>query len=510
MSVAANDDVLVVRNVSKRYEIYERPADRLKQFILPRLDATLSRKPRSFFKEFWALRDISLSVRKGEAVGILGRNGAGKSTLLQIVAGTLAPTQGESRVQGRVAALLELGSGFSPEFTGSENVRLNAALLGLSAEQIDAAYDRIVAFADIGDFINQPVKIYSSGMMLRLAFAVQTAVEPDLLIVDEALAVGDARFQKKCFDRLERLTSGGTTLLLVTHDANTVVRACSRAVILEGGHLIEDGVPQGVTRSYHRLLFDAPKAEPGSLQAAEGESAIARAEVPAGPANEHSDLAVAAPVSSVFDGRDKEARETRYGSKDAEISEIGIRDLAGRTTTLIEIHHEYEFFFRVRFRRPIGNPVAYGLMISTAKGVEVFATKAALHGRRLPASSAGTLYECRYRCSVPLVPGTYFLSASIAHDDGRESGEFLDFRFDALQFEVAGATRCFTTCLLELPGSLLHERLESMEVKSAELGTYQAGRKRLTPDMTATNKHLKRLELDAGSLPTVMERSRGQ
>jgi lipopolysaccharide transport system ATP-binding protein len=303
---------------------------------------------------------------------------------------------------------------------------------------------------------------------------VQTAVEPDLLIVDEALAVGDARFQKKCFDRLDALRSKGTTVLLVTHDTNTVVQICSRAVILEAGQALEDGKPQSVARSYHRLLFEGsqPEAEPAKVSQEQGEvvepsdaGATGRDAIGSGdaamrePATEKTHLATRPATLDV--------REVRYGSREAEIIEIGIRDPKGKRTSLIEAHDEYDFYFIVTFHRSIDNPVAYGFMISTPKGVEVFATKAALHGLQIPPSTAGTAYECRYRCRVPLVPGTYFLSVSLAHDDGREAGEFLDYRFDALQFEVTGATRCFTTCLIDLPGVLMHDCLGSSDSHSA-------------------------------------------
>ena len=196
----------------------------------------------------------------------LGKNGAGKSTLLQIIAGTLAPTSGSVAVSGKVAALLELGSGFSPDFTGRENVRLNAALLGLSAAEIDHRFAAIAEFADIGEFIEQPVKTYSSGMLMRLAFAVQTAVEPELLIVDEALAVGDARFQKKCFGRLAQLREQGTTILFVTHDTSTILLFCTRALILEHGRMHAEGDPQRIAREYHKLLF-GDGGEPSSVRA---------------------------------------------------------------------------------------------------------------------------------------------------------------------------------------------------------------------------------------------------
>lgn len=217
-----------MRGVGKMYRIYDRPQDRLKQMLLWRLG-------RSYGQEFWALRDVSFEVHRGETVGIIGRNGSGKSTLLQIIAGTLAPTTGDVTVSGRVAALLELGSGFNPEFTGRENVFMNAAILGLSPAEVAARFDAIAAFADIGPFLEQPVKLYSSGMLMRLAFAVQAHIEPDLLIVDEALSVGDAYFQHKCMRHIKRLVDGGTTLLFVSHSTDTVKRLCSRGLYLQDG-----------------------------------------------------------------------------------------------------------------------------------------------------------------------------------------------------------------------------------------------------------------------------------
>ncbi len=192
------DTAIKVSNLSKCYQIYEAPSDRLKQFVVPRLQRLIGRLPKQYFREFWALKDVSFEVKKGETVGIIGRNGSGKSTLLQLICGTLSPSAGNLEVNGRVAALLELGSGFNVEFTGRENIYMNASILGLSQKEIDDRFDEIVAFADIGQFIEQPVKTYSSGMMVRLAFAVIAHVEADILVVDEALAVGDAFFTQKC------------------------------------------------------------------------------------------------------------------------------------------------------------------------------------------------------------------------------------------------------------------------------------------------------------------------
>lgn len=229
-------------NLSKCYQIYDAPKDRLLQMLV--------RGRKRFYREFWALDDVSLTVGKGETVGIIGRNGSGKSTLLQLICGTLMPTRGSVRGHGRIAALLELGAGFNPEFTGRENVYMNAAVLGLKRSEIDARFDEIIAFANIGDFIDQPIKIYSSGMLVRLAFAVSVCVEPDILIVDEALSVGDASFQFKCLNRLEELTTKGTTLLFVSHDMSMVKRFCHRVIYLREGRVVASGAPDEMAELY--------------------------------------------------------------------------------------------------------------------------------------------------------------------------------------------------------------------------------------------------------------------
>ena len=219
---------ITLNNVSKCFKRYAKPADRLKEILLPNKD---------YSERFWALQDVSLEIHKGQTIGIIGRNGSGKSTLLQIIAGTLTATAGNVNVNGRVSALLELGSGFNPDFTGRQNVFFNARLLGLSQQEIENKFDEIVGFADIGDFIDQPVKTYSSGMFVRLAFAVAVNVEPEILIIDEALAVGDIYFQQKCFDKLAYLREKQTTLLFVSHDMNAVHRLCDRAILLESGRV---------------------------------------------------------------------------------------------------------------------------------------------------------------------------------------------------------------------------------------------------------------------------------
>jgi lipopolysaccharide transport system ATP-binding protein len=245
-----------VRDLSKRYAIYESPADRLKQSIVPRLLRLLGRPPKRYFREFWALSQISFEIGKGETVGIIGRNGSGKSTLLQLICGTLTPTTGTIEVNGRVAALLELGSGFNPEFTGRENIYVNGSLFGLSRQEIDARLNDIEAFADIGDFIDQPVKTYSSGMHVRLAFAVIAHVDADILIIDEALAVGDAYFVQRCMRFLRNFMQRGT-VLFVSHDIAAVKSLCDRAIWLERGEVIEEGPAKGVCESYMKAFFES-------------------------------------------------------------------------------------------------------------------------------------------------------------------------------------------------------------------------------------------------------------
>jgi lipopolysaccharide transport system ATP-binding protein len=256
----SSEIAIKVENLSKCYQIYETPRDRLKQFILPRLSRMMDESPKQYFREFWALKDVSFEVKKGETVGIIGRNGSGKSTLLQMICGTLNPTSGRIQTNGRIAALLELGSGFNPEFTGRENVYMNASVLGLNNEEIDARFNDIVAFADIGDFIEQPVKTYSSGMMVRLAFAVIAHVDADILVVDEALAVGDAFFTQKCMRFIRQFQKNGGTILFVSHDIGTVTSICQSAVMLfpGGQQNAVIGSAEALCKLYINQVYDDP------------------------------------------------------------------------------------------------------------------------------------------------------------------------------------------------------------------------------------------------------------
>jgi lipopolysaccharide transport system ATP-binding protein len=450
-----SDIAIRVANLSKCYHIYDKPQDRLKQAVFPRLHRLAhpfrQSPPPHFYREFWALNDVSFEVRRGESMGIIGRNGAGKSTLLQLIAGTLTPTGGSVDVSGRVAALLELGSGFNPEFTGRENVYLNASLLGLSTEETEAKFDEIAAFADIGNFIDQPVKNYSSGMLMRVAFAVQTAVEPALLIVDEALAVGDAKFQKKCYDRMREFQQGGGTVLLVTHDTHAITQICSRGVILESGKVYEINESHHIAKSYHRLLFGADSA--GRVNKSEVERASP------GSTEKAAALPRSADRPNQAVGAAGSSRALRYGSREVEIVEIGIRSSDGALTNALEIHGSYSFYFRTRFNQSIDDNVSFGFSITNRQGIEIYATKGGLHDLFLPPGEAGVMTEARMDIRMPLVPGDYFLSAAVAPTTSAHSEEFFDYWFDALQFKVYGHHRAFTTSVLDLKATLSCDRL---------------------------------------------------
>jgi len=268
--MSSDEIVIDVQNITKHYEIFATPRDRLKQFVLPKIYNLGARSglysgansPR-YYREFSALNNVSFQVRQGETLGIIGRNGSGKSTLLQIIAGTLTPTSGNIQVRGRIAALLELGSGFDPEFSGRDNVFLNGRILGLTQKEIESRYDQIVEFADIGEFINQPVKTYSSGMFVRLAFAVQAHIDASIVIIDEALAVGDIFFRQKCYARLEELRSSGAAILLVSHSMPDIEQYCERAVLLDRGIARFIGSSSEAAKHYY-LMHQGPEKKASS------------------------------------------------------------------------------------------------------------------------------------------------------------------------------------------------------------------------------------------------------
>jgi lipopolysaccharide transport system ATP-binding protein len=411
-----NDEAVVtVRNLGKLYQLYSRPQDRLKQAFL------WGRK--QLYREFWALRDVSFEVKRGEALGIIGRNGAGKSTLLQIISDTLSPTTGEVRINGRVAALLELGSGFNPDFTGRENVYLNGAILGLSRKEMDERFDDIAAFADIGQFIDQPVKLYSSGMYMRLAFAVQAFVPKELLIVDEVLAVGDEAFQRKCMALLEKFQANGGTVLLVSHDTQTIVRQCERCLLLSRGELVAHGDSKSVTDLYQRLMYSDPqefaeilcKVRLRGLQYAlkwSQEETELQLQTPekVHRANELADYCPR--PQDWFDPNLPKADEVSYGNGDAKIIEYGMYNRQGERVNILVMGDRYEWVYKVSFDRD-AYQVHFGMMMKTTEGLDVAGIATDRENILFERISASSLMEVRFSIKLNVVPGTYFLNAGV-------------------------------------------------------------------------------------------------
>jgi lipopolysaccharide transport system ATP-binding protein len=443
---------LRVQNVSKCFFMFDSPRMRLKQFVFPRLQRTMRSKPKNYFKEFWALKDISFDVRKGETVGIVGRNGAGKSTLLQLVCGTLTPTGGTIDTNGFVAALLELGSGFNPEFSGRENVYMNGYVLGLSKDDIDNRFDEIAAFADIGYFIEQPVKTYSSGMFVRLAFAVSVCVDPDILIVDEALSVGDEAFQRKCFARIEKLQSRGGTILFVSHSASTVIELCDRAILLDCGELLFDGVPKKAVSYFQRLIY-APK-EKQPLIREEIKFAYTKSQdleqVFDAPV-ERSTKIEALSMEDSLDGYDPNFRPQstyRYVAKGAEIEDVKILDLGGKRVNILSSGGTYVYSYRVCFERSAMR-VRFGMLIKTVNGYELGgAVSAPSFQEGIEFVESGSLYEVEFRFQCLLASGTYFLNAGVMGIVD-ELEEFLCRILDVDMFRVIAPVKSTTTGIID-------------------------------------------------------------
>jgi lipopolysaccharide transport system ATP-binding protein len=427
--LADNAEVAIgVRDVGKMYRIYDRPQDRLKQMLW--------RGYRTFGHEFWALRNIAFEVHKGESVGIIGRNGSGKSTLLQIIAGTLAPTEGEASVVGRVNALLELGSGFNPEFTGRENVFMNGAILGMSYEEMAERFDEIAAFADIGEFIEQPVKLYSSGMGLRLAFAVQAIVPKEILIVDEALAVGDEAFQRKCMRTLEQFRENGGTVLLVSHSAQTIVRQCSRCLFLHRGELLLDGPSKPVTDIYQRFILGSAQQQQETLdllrdRALGAEEAIAR--ISASPASDSASGPAERTASNraILDPNVPATAELTYGGGQAEIFDCGMYDLDGQPVNVLVTGQSYIWRYRVRFLEHAWN-LNFGMMLRTVDGIAVAAINSAAEGHHYARYERGNTVEVRFELRMNIATGIYYTEAGVVGETATGTGEggFLQRRLD--------------------------------------------------------------------------------
>lgn len=423
---------IAIADVSKCYQIYARPQDRLRQSIVPRLQRWLGLPARTFFTEFWALRDISLRIHRGETVALIGKNGSGKSTLLQIICGTLTPTGGQVALQGRVAALLELGSGFNPEFTGRENVYLNGAVLGLEKRQIDERFDTIAAFADIGEFIDQPVKTYSSGMFVRLAFAVIAHVDADVLVVDEALAVGDVFFAQKCMRFLREFQERGT-LVFVSHDESAVKSLCQRAIWLEGGRLLMDGPAKEVSEAYHAKTYGMQVASHGSRSASVAHAAPGLEEpsdVDPGAGLDRSDIRVfrfAAPTGTFGDGR-------------AKIIGTRLEDADGKPVLRMEGGERVSLVVEAEAFEDVDQPIV-GFFFKDRLGQQLFGTNTYLSGRQqAPAVRAGQNLRAEFGFQMPYLPvGKYTIDVALA--DGTHLVHVQnDWVFDALVLESVSSS----------------------------------------------------------------------
>lgn len=376
---------MFVQNVSKLYRLYDKPSDRLRELIPFR--------NKQYYSEFWALKNVTVRVRAGEILGIVGPNGSGKSTLLQVASGILQPTRGRVVTQGRVAALLELGAGFNPEFTGRENVYLNSEIMGIPRRETARKFSRIEQFAEIGTFIDRPVKEYSSGMYVRLAFATAIHVDPEILIVDEALAVGDAIFANRCLQKLEELKDRQVTILFVSHDLGLVKRLCHRAVLMLRGEVACEGAPAEVVNRYVGMVHDQSAS-----------------------AHEVSDL----------------TGNYRHGDQSSRITTIRILDAAGRETSVVSAGERITIEIQAFFTQAVQQPVA-GILIRNRLGIEVFGTNTRIEGRDLGTYLTGDQITVRFSFRCFLTRQDYTLTVATQHYDGR-SQDWLD---DAVQFTVA-------------------------------------------------------------------------
>ncbi len=424
--------VITARGLGKTYPIYRRPQDRLKQ--------SLWRGRRRFYHEVPALLNLDFEVQRGETVGVVGRNGCGKSTLLQLVAGTLAPNTGTLDLDGSVAGLLELGTGFNPEFTGIENIYLNAAIMGLDREQIDERLEAITAFADIGAFVHHPVKTYSSGMYMRLAFATAIHVDPDILLIDEALAVGDEAFQRKCFSRLEQMKAAGTTLLFVSHSAASIIELCDRALLLDAGERLLYGSPKLVVTRYQKLLYSAPERlaelreeakELDRTQSSEGPGSVSAA---AGALQQSSIPTSAGDVGASFDPALKPETTLHYDVRGVELEDLAVLDTAGERVNMLVRGETYCIRYRARFSKQAFG-VRFGTTISTTTGIELSGLMSHPSGEAIEHVEPGETLCVSFRFCNRLLPGTYFVRAGCV---GVEDGEaiFLHRVIDAAMFRV--------------------------------------------------------------------------
>jgi len=417
-----------VKGLGKAYKQYTTRWSRLAEWLLP------LRGPRHVLH--WVLRDISFQVEPGEAVGIIGANGAGKSTLLKMITGTTQPSAGTVEVGGRVSALLELGMGFHPDFTGRQNIFMAGQLLGLSAQRITALIPEIEAFAGIDQYIDQPVRVYSSGMQVRLAFALATADRPDVLIIDEALAVGDAAFQRKCFRRIETYLAAGTTLLFVSHDIETVKKLCDKALFIKEGRLAHYGAAKLACDEYERYLF-GDRRDPAKL--------------------EENELATPDPETTKFDPALVPSCEMRYGNGMADIVACWLEDMNGRAVNVVAAGTRFRWRYLVRFNRDVDHPI-FAMLLKTREGIALYGVDSTVLRSAPRQARAGEELDITFELANALAPGIYFLNCGIRiHTPNKV--EFLSRRVDSAILRIyASPNSTVATGLVELSAKLKIDR----------------------------------------------------
>ena len=427
-----------VKNVTKIYRLYDKPIDRLKE--------SLSVSHKEYHKDFYALSDLSFTVEKGQTVGIIGTNGSGKSTILKIITGVLTPTTGEVTVRGKISALLELGAGFNQDYTGIENIYMNGTMMGYTKKEMDAKLPEILDFAEIGDFVYQPVKTYSSGMFVRLAFALAINVEPEILIVDEALSVGDVFFQSKCYRRMEEIRKNGTTIIMVTHDMGSIIKYCDKVVLLNKGEFIAEGQPGHRVDLYKKILanqmddleeellemndfsggLDDDAAGTGADRKTAG-SGAAGSENTTGKADGQNGAAGSAAsghANKKHSGLMKDKitinpNRTEYGNGKAEIYDLGMFDERGNLTNLLLKGEYFTIKEKIRFHDSIQAPI-FTYTIKDKKGADLTGTNTMFEGAEIRPVKNGDEYEVNFRQKMTLQGGEYLLSMSCT---GFEQGE---------------------------------------------------------------------------------------
>ena len=434
-----------VENLTKIYHLYDSPTARLKEALHP-----LRKK---YHHDFYALRDVSFEVQKGEVLGIIGKNGSGKSTLLKILARVLTQTAGAVVVNGNVSALLELGGGFNPEFTGIENIYFSSSIMGYTKEEVDKQLDEIIAFADIGEFLYQPVKTYSSGMSVRLAFAVAINVDPDILIVDEALAVGDEAFQRKCYGKIRAIQERGTTILFVSHSSGTIIEVCQKAMLLDLGELLIAGSPKLVVSKYHQFLY----AEDSRRQALRDE--IQAHFLQHGNDDEKIDVGEKSQTEhrSQYQSTLKEfydpdlkpettvvySNNNDYGVK---ICDVRLTTSDGIQVNNLVCGREYIYTYNVDFKKP-GYRIRFGMLIKNVTGLEIAGCASSPPKQPIAYIGKDTTVSVQFRFKCLLHPGTYFMNAGV-NGLVHESEGYLERIIDVMMFRVQPEEQMFETGLV--------------------------------------------------------------